>query len=254
MEIPAEDPTGSASGLAGSSRDELEKILLEGDVTAMEQIPWGSNYTFAVSLTLNDRQTRAVYKPQAGERPLWDFPPGTLYLREYAAYLASQILGWPFVPLTVIRAGPHGVGSMQYLVEAEPLSSIREMQACQDVDLARIAAFDMITNNADRKGGHVLRDAGGKLWGIDHGLCFNVDPKVRTVLQQFCGEPIPPDVLTELRAFAADSARRQQARGLLGDVLAPDEIGLFERRAERLAEQGRYPRLDHYRSVPWPPF
>ena len=232
----------------------VQKLLLEGAIHACEQIPWGSNYTFCATLKLAELQALAVYKPQRGERPLWDFPQGTLYLREYAAYVASQLLGWSFIPMTVVREGPHGVGSMQIYVEAEPLGSIRELDECVDLDLARIAAFDLITNNADRKGGHVLRDANEKLWGIDHGLCFNVDPKVRTVLQRFCGEPLPVAVLGELEAFAREPARNQRARDLLGELLAPEEVEAFERRLERLVAEGAYPRLDHYRSVPWPPF
>lgn len=249
------DETGSASSQpAALPASEVQTLLVEGDIEACQQIPWGSNYTFCATLRLGAAQIMAVYKPQRGERPLWDFPAGTLYLREYAAYLASQLMGWPFVPMTVVRDGPHGVGSMQLYVDAAPLRSMRELEECQDQNLSRIAAFDIITNNADRKGGHVLRDDAGKLWAIDHGLCFNRDPKVRTVLQRFCGDPVPAAVLAELRAFSGDVARRKLARDWLGPVLAHEEMDAFERRVERLAAEGEYPRLDHYRSVPWPPF
>jgi hypothetical protein len=219
-----------------------------------ELIPWGSNYTFRVTLRMPDCTGLAVYKPQRGERPLWDFPSGTLYLRERAAYVLSELLGWLFVPLTIVRDGPHGVGSIQAYVEGAPLSSLRELNECPDVDLARMAAFDIISNNADRKGGHVLRDEAGKLWGIDHGLCFNMDPKVRTVLQRFCGEPLPSLVADELQAFLADATRVETMREALTPLLAQEEIRILERRIGALLEEGCYPRLDHYRSVPWPPF
>src|SRR5439155_9690498 len=111
--------------------------------------------------------------------------------------------------------GPHGVGSVQLFVDSEPLRSVRELQRGEDLELARIAAFDFVTNNADRKAGHVLRDAGGRLWGIDQGLCFNVVPKVRTILLHFCGEPVPDEVLAELRAFRSDTARLEGVQSAL---------------------------------------
>ncbi len=230
----------------------VDQVLLEGDVAFAEQIPWGSNYTFAVELRLGAATTRAIYKPRKGERPLWDFPPGTLYLRERAAYLASQALGWPFIPLTLVRDGPHGVGSMQLYVEGEPFSSLGALQDLENLDLGRIAAFDIITNNADRKGGHVLLDGAGKLWGIDHGLCFNVDPKVRTVLQSFCGETVPAPVLSELVTFLEDPSRVELLRSALDGVITPQEFEVFLRRVEGLSREGCYPRLDYYRSLPWP--
>src|SRR2546427_9054282 len=181
--------------------------LIEGTLTGCEPIPRGSNYSFFVTLENDPQQLGGVYKPRQGERPLWDFPSGTLYLREYAAYLAGEALGWSFVPPTVVRDGPYGVGSVQLLVEAQPFSSIEDLQTIEELDLARIAAFDIVTNNADRKGGHILKDQAGKLWGIDHGLCFNVVPKIRTVLLHYGGQPVPPPVLEELRAFRADPKR-----------------------------------------------
>jgi hypothetical protein len=219
-----------------------------------ELIPWGSNYTFRVTLRLTDCAGLGVYKPQRGERPLWDFPSGTLYLRERAAYVLSELLGWHFVPLTIVRDGLHGVGSLQAYVEGAPLGSLRELNECPDLDLARIAAFDIISNNADRKGGHVLQDAAGKLWGIDHGLCFNTDPKVRTVLQRFCGEPLPSVVAAELGGFFQDSNQVQLMREALNPLLAQAEIDAVEARIGSVLAAGCYPRLDHYRSVPWPPF
>src|SRR4051794_18165544 len=161
---------------------DVHALLRDGEIAGLELIPWGSNYTFCATIRCDERECLGVYKPLRGERPLWDFPSGTLYRREYAAYLVSQAIGWPFIPLTLIRDGPHGVGAMQLFVDAEPARSMREIQDPDELRLARIAAFDFITNNADRKAGHILRDSSGDFWGIDQGLCFNVDPKVRTVL------------------------------------------------------------------------
>lgn len=233
---------------------DVGEVLTGGTFQSCEQVLWGSNYTFCATLRLGDRDLRAVYKPRRGERPLWDFPDGTLFLREYAAYLTSQALGWPFIPLTVVRDGPYGVGSVQLFIEADPLPSIRELQALETVDLARIAAFDQLTNNADRKAGHVLRDAAGKLWGIDHGLCFSTMARVRTVLQHYGGQSVPPEVLEELRAFRDDGHRLAHLGAGLAEAIAPDEFEAFQRRVDGLVETGIYPRLDHYRSVPWPPF
>ena len=232
----------------------VEQLLRQGEVESLEQIPWGSNHTFRVELRLGDARTRAIYKPRQGERPLRDFPYGTLYLREHAAFVVSQALGWPFVPPTLVRDGPLGVGSMQLFVEGEPLLSMKAVQEAPADDLAKIAAFDIITNNADRKGGHVLRDSGGKLWAIDHGLCFNVDPKIRTVLQHYCGEPVPSVVLDQLIAFHDDGARVETLRCALDGVISPEEFEVLMRRLDGLVAEGRYPRLDYYQSVPWPPW
>lgn len=229
------------------------EVLTRGSFESCEQIRWGSNYTFWVALRHGADQLLAVYKPRQGERPLWDFPQGTLYLREYAAYVTSQALGWPFVPLTIVREGPYGIGSLQLFVEAEPFPSIKALETLEDLDLTRIAVFDQLTNNADRKGGHVLRDAAGKLWAIDHGLCFGTIARVRTVLQQYCGQPVPSVVLDELRAFL-DADGLERLCHSLDAVIAVDEYEAFSRRLERLLEDGVFPRLDYYRSVPWPPF
>jgi hypothetical protein len=229
-------------------------LLRHGEITSCEAIPWGSNYTFCVELQFDDTRSVGVYKPRRGERPLWDFPDGTLYLREYAAFLASQAMGWSFIPPTVIRQGPFGVGSVQLYVESEATRSVREIIESPDPMLARFAAFDIVTNNADRKAGHILRGPNGQLWGIDHGLCFNVDPKVRTVLQHFCGQPVPHQVLEELSAFRQDRSRVHGLVQCLRPLIAEEEIAVFLRRVDWLLTQRLFPGLSGYRSVPWPPF
>src|SRR5262249_31596083 len=149
----------------------------------------------------------AIYKPRRGEAPLWDFPDGTLYRREYAAYLVSQALGWAFIPTTIVREGPHGVGSFQTYVDHDPKQSYRNASDDQRARLMRIAVFDIFANNADRKVVHVLMGKDNRLWGIDHGLTFNVAPKLRTVIWEFCGEPIPEDLRHEVTAFLEDPVR-----------------------------------------------
>jgi uncharacterized repeat protein (TIGR03843 family) len=150
--------------------------------------------------------------------------------------------------------GPHGVGSVQLYVESDPPRSIQELQDPTDLDLARVAAFDFIANNADRKAGHLLRAADGKLWSIDHGLCFNIPPKVRTVLLHLCGQPLPPAICEELTALRTNAQRVADLVAALRPIIDEREIEVFLRRVDGLLNQGAYPRLDPHGSIPWPPF
>lgn len=229
------------------------RVLRHGEVVALEMIPWSSNYTFAVKLKLDDEpEAVAVYKPKRGEAPLWDFPSGTLYRREYAAYLTSRILGWRFIPTTVVRDGPYGVGTMQLFVDHDRRADFFEYKADFTEQLQRIALFDLIANNADRKGGHCLKGTDGIIWGIDHGLTFHPQPKLRTVIWDFGGEAIPDGLLTDLEHFLADQERCQRMRTILAELLDPDEVEIFFERI-RLALQVRiYPMIGSRRSVPWP--
>jgi uncharacterized repeat protein (TIGR03843 family) len=198
------------------------------------------------------QQVLAIYKPRRGEVPLWDFPDGTLYLRERAAYLTSVALGWIFVPPTVIRDGPYGIGSVQLYVEPDPKASFELLRTRFADDLRRIAAFDFLTNNADRKGAHfLLGRLDGQLWGIDHGLCFNAVPKLRTVIWEYCGEPIPEPIVADLRALRADSERLQALSTDLAALLATEELEAFHRRLELILELGEYPSPRSHRSYPW---
>ncbi len=233
---------------------ETHLLLKHGEIRSCDDLGWGSNYTFCVDLFYDGRQGRGVYKPRRGERPLWDFPDGTLYRREYAAFLVSQAIGWPCIPPTVIRPGPHGVGSVQLFVDSDPPRSIRELLECRDEELAQVAAFDFITNNADRKAGHLLRDENGTLWSIDHGLCFNVVPKVRTVLLHYCGQEIPERLLADLQRFRANEPLIGGLVEALRPLLDDDEVNAFIQRLEWVLEHRVFPALDPYRSVPWPPF
>ncbi len=230
--------------------EEALDLLREAEFSAARLIPWGSNYSFAVALEAPDGRSRlAIYKPQAGEAPLYDFPDGTLYQREVAAYLFSRWAGWDIVPPTVARDGPRGIGSVQLYVQPEGERPDRhDFWGSRDPDVERLVLFDHLVNNADRKISHCLRDPAGKVWGIDHGLTFNREPKLRTVLWQFVGEPISPSLLEELRVL---QGRADELRGGLDNVISRGEIQALMRRISQFAEQGCYPVLSPRRNVPY---
>ncbi|HEV7216681.1 MAG TPA: hypothetical protein VGP33_16365 [Chloroflexota bacterium] len=221
------------------------------EIVASEQLPQGSNYSFALGLTNTgqDIDLLAIYKPRRGEVPLWDFPPGTLYKRECAAYLTSIALGWQFIPPTVIREGPYGVGSVQLYVQPTADSHMFRWRHEHRGELMQIAVFDYITNNADRKAGHCLLDKEGRVWGIDHGLTFNTDPKLRTILQDFTGGALPEWLVGDIQCFASSPAM-DDLLGQLKSLLASDEIAAFLKRLERVLKQRVFPRLDSYDSMP----
>ena len=237
---PAE-PLAEADALA---------LLETAEITATKLIPWGSNYTFAVALeTPNGREQLAIYKPRAGEAPLYDFTEGTLYRRERASYLLSRDLGWDIVPPTVIRDGPHGIGSVQLYVEpaADGADGRRFWGSCRP-EIERLVLFDHLANNADRKIGHCLRDRRGKVWGIDHGLTFNRYPKLRTVLWQYVGSPISPELLADLARFRA---RSTELRREYGRLLDRAEVDALFARVDRSLETRAYPNLNPRRNVPY---
>ena len=210
-------------------------------------MPWSSNATFLVSVCLDGAASDAIYKPVRGERPLWDFPGG-LYRREIAAYRLSAALGWDLVPETVLRVdGPLGEGSLQRFVDAdfsEHYFTILEREELHP-QLRRMAMFDLLANNADRKGGHCLLTEDGKVWGIDHGVCFHEDPKLRTVIWDFAGEPV-------VAADVADVARLLGDPPLLDDLLHPREMAAFHRRVAAVARLARFPDPGSDRPYPWP--
>lgn len=224
-------------------------MLRDAEITAAKLVPWGSNYTFAVGLgTDDDTSCLGIYKPQAGERPLWDFPTGTLYLREYASYLLSDWLGWDLVPPTVVRDGPHGVGSMQLYVEpTEDDIDESSFWGQRILPIERMVMFDHIANNADRKIGHCLVDTRNRIWGIDHGLTFNTDSKLRTVLWQFSGGPVSEEVLSDVRRLLCGTP---DIIPQLEAILSPFEVAAFRRRAAAMVETGCYPTLDPHYNVP----
>jgi len=194
----------------------------------------------------------AIYKPRRGEIPLYDFPDGTLYKRERAAYVTAAALGWDFIPPTVIRDGPHGVGSLQLFVDVEPRADFFDFKDNHVGELQRMALFDVIANNADRKAGHCLKSKDGKLWGIDHGLTFNTVPKLRTVIWDFQEAPVPGPLLRQLRAFRADEKRAAALKRELGGLLARAEVDAFFKRVDTTIARGVYPPMSSRRAMPWP--
>jgi uncharacterized repeat protein (TIGR03843 family) len=236
----------------GLTEARLLDLLATGDMQLEGQFLYGSNFTFLVQVDCPDGSLKAVYKPSQGERPLWDFPSGTLAAREAAAYQVSRQLGWELVPPTVIRTeGPSGPGSLQWFVDADPS---RHYFTVDDADKERLlpaAVFDVLINNADRKGGHVLFDTHDHLWLIDHGVCFHTEPKLRTVIWDFAGEPIPQPLLADLQAFH-DTLGGRQFRGELSPLLDPDEIDALSDRNQGLLDSGKLPFPGPGRHYPWP--
>ena len=226
--------------------------LRSGELAVLGLLPRASNYTFLAEVRDGGRAVPVVYKPRAGEMPLWDFPEGTLCQREVAAYLLATSLGWPKVPPTVLRDGPHGEGSVQLFVDADPRAHYFTLHASRPEDFRRIAAFDVVAGNGDRKSGHCLLGPDGEIWAVDHGLCFNATPTLRTVIWEFAGDPIPTSLLEDLRR-AEGELRGGPVRDALVGLLRPDEIEATADCAAALVGSGVYPLPGPGRSEPWPP-
>jgi len=232
---------------------ERERALLaSGAVDVVGRVAWSSNATLLVTVAADGDEMLAVYKPQRGERPLWDFPDGSLCRREAATRVVSEALGWDIVPATVLRDGPYGVGMVQRFVDHDPEEHYFTLLVDFPDAFLRFAVFDAVVNNADRKGGHCLRELGtGHIWGIDHGLTFHVGPKLRTVIWDFASEEIPDELAEDLTRVRRDLA------GRLGDelcsLLHPGEMEALGARIDRLLDAGHLPEPDEgYHSVPWP--
>ncbi|MDR7254417.1 putative repeat protein (TIGR03843 family) [Nocardioides sp. BE266] len=256
--------------------DELRPVVPAGELTLHGRVLPASNATFVGEVD----GVRVVYKPIAGERPLWDFPDGTLAAREVGAYAVSEALGWDIVPTTVLRDGPHGPGMVQLWRDEvddqspvdivgegevpdgfrhvfdgldahdQPVSLVHE----DSPQLRRMALFDVVVNNADRKGGHVLPMADGHRHGVDHGLTFHVEHKLRTVLWGFVGEPITDEEAEGLHRLS--SALDGELGATLADLLTHDEVVVTARRLRRLLSDGTFPppATSAYPVIPWPPF
>jgi len=265
------------------SADPQLSSLLEASLVVTGRILPASNHTFLARLGADGVQ--CVYKPQSGERPLWDFTDGTLAAREYAAWLVSEHLGWAVVPPTVLRDGPAGPGMVQLWVDtvegaaddpdpvdvvpagAVPSGYLHVLDAVGARDepvalvhedspaLRRMAVFDVITNNTDRKGGHVLPVGSGHRHGVDHGVCFHTDDKLRTVLWGWAGVPLTAEEREGVQRVASGLAPRAVLREALEDLLTVAEVDAVERRCERLLRAGALPLpAAGWPSIPWPPF
>ena len=227
---------------------DVRDVLTRGELTVKGRLPWSSNATFLVEAALDETTALGVYKPARGERPLWDFPTG-LFRRELAAWYLSEALGWDVVPLTIEREGPYGEGSLQRFIAAdfEPHYFTLREDARHHDRLKRICAFDLIANNADRKSGHCLLAEDGSIYGIDNGLCFHVDPKLRTVIWDFGEEPVPSALLDDLRRLTSTTLPPP-----LVEVLAPEECQALVKRARALVKAGKFPADNGGRRYPWP--
>lgn len=229
------------------------RLLEQGKLYVEGLVPWGSNYTFLAQVTDGTAEAYAIYKPRKGERPLWDFPRGSLCQRERAAYLVSEGLKWGLVPPTVLRQGPQGYGSVQYYVEHDPQQHYLTFEGQYPTPLRKIALFDILINNADRKSGHVLLGANGRLWAIDHGICFHEEYKLRSVIWEFAGEAVPPELLADLTQFhvclcnGGDEWYKE-----LAALLSPAEMEAMKRRLARLIDTAIFPHPGSGRHYPWP--
>lgn len=230
-------------------------LLAHGELSVRGLLAGSSNYTFLADVRSERCQGLAIYKPRQGETPLWDFPPGTLCQRELAAYLVSQALGWALVPPTLIRVGPYGQGAVQLFVDADfdqHYFTFRDEPALQPA-LQRIAAFDLVINNADRKAGHVLLGQEERIWAIDHGVCFHVQPKLRTVIWEFAGQQLPIDLIIDLAGLRAQLEQGCELHERLAGLLSAAELAALARRTELTLNAGVFPDPDpQRRSYPWP--
>ena len=256
---PVPPPPAPGTGLRPPLQaTEAAALLRDGDLRVVGRLVEASNATLYCHVTGagpdgEERAVACVYKPVRGERPLWDFPVGTLANREYAAFLVSEASGWGIAPPTLLRDGPFGAGMVQLWVDVDAGVDVVQMVRSCDDRLRRVALFDAVVNNADRKGGHLLPVPGGHVHGVDHGICFAVEPKLRTILWAWRGSPIDDDerrALERMReALSADLGAR------LAELLSRREFSATSRRLDGLLETGLFPQPDPDRpAIPWPPF
>lgn len=243
----ARHPTGIIRG-QGNRLEPAD--LTGGELEILGLLAGSSNYTFLARLG-EDPQALVVYKPRRGETPLWDFTSGTLCNREVSAFLVAAAAGWTFIPPTVLRDGPLGPGAVQRYVEHDPDITAFDLANQHQQALMQIAVFDVIVNNADRKAGHVFIDQNDAVWGIDHGLCFHEEPKLRTVLWDYIGEPIPPADLQATEMLL--ECLRGGLAAELGTLLEYQELQGVIQRAEWVLEHRIFPGPGPGRPYPWPP-
>jgi hypothetical protein len=227
------------------------RILERAEITTCDLLYRGSNRVYIIGLVNDGLGIKAIYKPRRGETPLYDFPDGSLYKREYAAFLMSQALEWFLVPPTIIRNGPLGTGSVQWFIDPKKRT---EMNSPIEIDLFKlqqVVLFDYLVNNADRKASHFLEGRDGHLWVVDHGLTFNAVPKLRTVLWDFSGQDIPEKLMSDTVALQ-EKLRKKPLRDVLYPLLEKSEIKALESRIAKIIEDPVFPYPRSYRSVPWP--
>lgn len=275
--MPASERLPAGSGLTGDA-DGVTELLTHGELTVRGRLRGASNAVLYCDVDYQGERAQAVYKPVAGERPLWDFPDGTLARREVAAYLVSEATGWGLVPPTVLRGGPYGEGMVQLWIDADSgaarLLALIEADVpgdgwkavgfadvgegrtallahADDIRLRRLAVLDAVINNADRKGGHLLTAPGGRLYAIDHGVTFNAVNKLRTLLWGWAGDPLPEEAGEVLGRLSADQDR---LAARLAELITAAEVSAFRDRVAALLAAGRHPEpTGDWPAVPWPP-
>jgi uncharacterized repeat protein (TIGR03843 family) len=230
-------------------------ILRDARVEEQALLAAGSNYVYLLKLKHPDAGAGyAVYKPQRGEAPLSDFPDGTLFKREYAAYVVSEALGWGLIPPTVIRSEglEAGIGALQLFIEHDPSQHFFTLKDGREAEMKRIALYDWLTNNADRKGGHCLLARDGRMWCIDQGLTFHADEKLRTVIWEYQGQSVPPGLVEEVLRFGRLLESDAELRAQLQELISLRE---YDKLLERIALIDRvrvYPGPPDWRPYPWP--
>ena len=244
----------AASGLRPPADDaEARTLLLDGEIDVEGRLLDASNVTLVGTIRTHTLEAECVYKPVAGERPLWDFPDGTLAGREVSAALVSEATGWRIVPPTVLRDGPFGPGMVQLWMDGDPSVDLAAFVRQDHPGLRRMAVFDAVVNNADRKGGHIIPMPDGHVYGVDHGICFSVEPKLRTLLWRWAGKPLPVEALAVLERLD------EQLRGELGEQLHEHltrrEVRCTQQRVAELLRTRRHPQPSgEWPALPWPPF
>jgi hypothetical protein len=228
-------------------------LLCRGTLEIEGRLIDASNATLYCTVTLSELSAHCVYKPVQGERPLWDFPDGTLAGREVSAYLVSEATGWQLVPPTVLRDGPFGPGMCQLWVDTDESVDLQRLARSAHPDLQRMVVLDAVINNADRKGGHLLPTPGGRVYGVDHGVCFSTEDKLRTLLWQWRGLPLTDEAIEVL------SRLRAELEGPLGEQLHEHltrrEVRRTITRVDRLLASGLHPEpSEDWPAIPWPPF
>ncbi|MFG3498400.1 SCO1664 family protein [Streptomyces sp. NPDC047928] len=274
MPAPERIPPGGLTAV------DAHALLTEGELTVRGQVREASNAVLLCSVSYEGETADCVYKPVAGERPLWDFPDGTLAQREVAAYEVARATGWDLVPPTVLRDGPYGQGMVQLWIDGDPSVSLLALveedepgdgwkavgQAqvgegrtallvhADDIRLRRLAVLDAVINNGDRKGGHLLPAPDGRLYGIDHGVTFHVDDKLRTLLWGWAGEPLPAEALEVLARLDARLAAGATLATRLAELITPAEVAAVRDRVAALRKAARHPEPSgQWPAIPWPP-
>ncbi|MGW0997447.1 SCO1664 family protein [Streptomyces sp. NPDC002523] len=280
MSAPERIPPRSVTAAAPEADAAFAELLARGELTVRGRIREASNAALFCTITYDGTEATCVYKPVAGERPLWDFPDGTLAGREVAAYEVSEATGWGLVPPTVLREGPYGEGMCQLWIdvaaEAELLALVDGEEPepgwkaigfaevgegrtallvhADDERLRRLAVLDAVINNADRKGGHLLPTAEGRLYGIDHGVSFNVENKLRTLLWGWAGEPLPEEAVEVLGGLRKGLSDGGELSARLAPLITRAEIDATRARVDALLTAGRHPEPSgEWPAIPWPP-